>query len=53
MPVRERKFYIRKHNEYQSEANQQRRTEPRRSNLRRRQHTEEEYTETALRQIMG
>lgn len=53
MPVRERKFYIKKHNEYQSEINQQRRSEPNRGDLRRRQNTEEAYTKTVLKQIMG
>lgn len=53
MPVRERKFYIKKHNEYQSELNNQKRQETPRSDLRRRQQADEENTKTALRQIMG
>lgn len=53
MPVRERKFYIKKHNEYQSEINQQRRAEPNRGDLRRRQHADETNTKAMLRQITG
>lgn len=53
MPVRERKFYIKKHNEYQSEVNKQRRSEPNRGDMRRRQNTEEAYTKTVLKQVMG